>query len=447
MINIISSGDFSLKGGEHIKAVYLAVFMFMIVDRMMFDRDLYADGSCIYLYLQLEGVINQPLFSRLAAIGLLHFPSIFLSYFGVDDIGITRIVWKIGYIVPFVFAILALRLLSEKNKDFGLIYLLFSIIVFYLPNSLFAVGEYQIIYAITPVVLAATKELLESYSRSSAIITLTCLILLSKVYEIAVILSITICVFILITNLIMFFKRGILRIPKVDSLIFLGLLIVLIYTLYVDIRYMPEWLKINSKAGFSTYLFDSPNGALWDSWTVFQLAVSLSLAFIYLIRSESKGGLLLGVIIFFASAASLFLNHQPAHSYFSKTFFLAIYVGVSVLFLLIRTGDVISSPIISMLTPIFFAVAIYVLWQGFAYQGYIRTIHEIASDKSAKGNIRAADHPYFKTNIGARYSWSWGHACISFIGADRAAMVIGELDDQYAPEKIKQIIKMNYLND
>jgi hypothetical protein len=389
----------------------------------------------------------QPLFSRTVAIELLHMPFIIATSLGIENYSILRFLWKIGYSAPFFLVAFCFHFLTKKWKNFGLIYLIFSVVIFYLPNSMFAVGEYLILLAIIPLLIAAVKELMDSGTISSKLIVFICIILLAKTYEVGAVFA-AICCMILICLQI---KRSVYRqngfLTKYDFLLLIFILFVVAYFLVTDIIFMPNWLKENSSAGFHHYLTWERYGALWDTWFVFQVIASISLlvSLVYPVYTPSKIFLLIA-IVFIISLVSLFANHQPDHSYTSKTFFLALYVFVSLSIIFIPIHEQSFTVVLKIICPIILSVSVFTLTQGFGFEKYRNHIVELSSTSIESKNIYVSKLDYFKEGVGRKYSWTWGHACISYLSSPRGNIVVGDLDKNYSPNKIKENIKLNEKN-
>jgi hypothetical protein len=430
------------KFHKRVYALLIATLLVVIFDRLFFNRDLYADGSCIYLGSLLGNTTLQPLFSRIVAIEFLHLPYIIAVPLDISNDTILRFLWKIGYAVPFLIATLAISYLSRESRLFGFIYLIFSILIFYLPNSIFAVGEYQIIYAIAPVLLAAIKDLFRDGTRASKIIVFSCLILLGKTYEIAALYAFLCCFLILIIEASRKLKGA--NFLKVhDFYMYIFIFLVLGYFVYADIVFMPDWLKANSSAGFRAYLTWERYGALWDTWVIYQIAASISLIIIFTTPAGSKKIYGVNALILIFCITSLFANHQSEHSYTSKTIFLAVYILLSTVFIFIKIKDINLNSIFFILTPTFFAVSIFLLFQGINFEKYLNFIGNKTKIIEKSENYYVADLPYFKDGNGRAFSWSWGQACLSYIYSPGQSIIVGQFDEQYTPEKIKSLINAN----
>lgn len=426
--------------------LFLAVVLSItLADRIFTDRDLYADGSCMFLFSYFNAFTHQPLFSRIDAIMFLHLPSIIASGLGVADIGVLRFLWKIGYAVPFFISALSISCLSIKYRIFGFLYLIFSISLFYLPNSMFAVGEYQIIFAIIPALIASLKEFLIKHTKSAAIIFIACLLFLAKTYEIAAIFSLFVGSSLIIADLIKKYRNeeGIFNLLELSIILLIFLYIS--FNVFADFRYMPEWLKENSAKGFTYYLTWEIYGALWDTFIEFQIIISIGflIAFFFVSERMNYNCRILQYLIFLLCLASLLANHQPEHSYTSKTFFLFNYLAISYIFIFIKISSTGIENGLKLIAPVLCAAIIFLVVQGFGFHNYMEGIRVFVLNKNAKVNVNTVDLEYFKQGFGRKYSWTWGQACISYLYSHQGPLVVGEFDREYSPIQIKNIINLN----
>jgi len=230
--------DFSILNKTQVekKNLFLLIIALtvLLIDRVIFNRDLYADGSCAFLDAILNDSThnNLPSFIRMASIGLLHLPFYIGLNFGITDWEVLRYLYKISYFFPFLLCFLSLQLLKHDYRNLGFSFLTISAIVFYLPNSFFAVGEYQVIYAVMPLLISSAKEYIEEDTLTSSILVSTSLIILSRLYEVATVFSVFCGLLIILLKYSFFYKNtksSIVIFFKNNFLFILSLIITFIF--------------------------------------------------------------------------------------------------------------------------------------------------------------------------------------------------------------------------
>jgi hypothetical protein len=427
--------------------LYLLIFSIIIVlagDRILFDRDLYADGACHFIQAFFVSEVDFPLKSRILGIALLHIPFSIFSGLGFKDYDFLRFLWKVSYFFPFLLSFIAIRLLDGDKRDFGLATLSLSIVLFYLPNSMFAVGEYTMIFAILPLLLAASMEYLETENFKSNCMICICIIILSSTYEAGGIFGI---IFVSTLLLKVAIKKKFKNLHEVilKNASILVSLIGSIFFFYMGIKYMPDWLKANAGAGLKDYLTMVKWGALSDVFIFYQLAIVCIFMGINKFTSEtSKNKFVLMMIIFLICIACLLSNHQPRHSYYSKSLFVPIYL-IFIYYLLVFNIQINAFLRLFHLVcwPTFLAVSIYIFSQGIQFDSYLASVNRVLIGQQPNSLIKYKDVDFLKSGLGEKYTWSWGHACVSLIlNPSNKAMMIGEFDRDYPYPEVKNIINL-----
>ncbi len=422
---------------------YLNIFLIslMLLDAVVFDRAMYADGACAWVTAQMdESVIN--LFSRSAGIAIMHGFYYMLSVFVIND-AILYVAWKFSYVLPFLIALLIGNLFSYKNFIIFNLLILLNILIFYMPNSMFGIGEFNVLYAWVPLIVMASLQYAKNGSTAARMIFITFMILSSKTYEGSALFSLVIVPYFLWSSFKM--HRGKSAATLLADAFFV---IVLILQFYYSFKYMPDWLKENAQSAVSSYLLPYSDGALWDTWLIFQcIFVASYLTLMTHVKVEYKRPLaLIGfwAVLLVISSVMIFSGHLPKHSYFSKTFFIPMMFLVSLSFIFF------NPPLISIslnrLAIVMYVIAapIVIYWgmEGYGFSKYLKSVDSITASmpKNSRIKIESIKNNKF-IELNKKYGWSWGSACLSYIANPaKKAFIEQPFDNEYPAAKFRTIL-------
>lgn len=443
-LNKISEQLFSINTGS----LLLLVFSLMVLDRIFFYRDLFADGSCHFLQYFYDGYIGVSIIGRIFSTAIMHLPSSIISGIGFhpNDMEISHLIYRIGYITPFFLSLYLISFLDKDYKKFGINFLIFSIVIFYLPNSMFIVGEYTVVFAFIPVFVASYINYLRFRKINSfAILSVSTFILLLT-YELAN-FFIIFCLIILNFKILrdLKFKYG--SFIKDNFHIVLLFLFSTLITI-ISFKTTPDWLKANGLSGITTYLIEFRSGALYDTYLLFQIIVLL-LVFSICIKEKNiniynkKNKYLFFFIVFLFTLFFLSINHDPIHSYYSKVLFLLVFFSISILIIFFKDKiKILSKTSHFFIMPATIAVCIFTLNQGLEMNKYNNKLKEIIEKMPTKRYEEVKNIQFFQSNLGKKYSWSWGHICTSVIlKPNNKSVILGEFDRQFlSSQTFKKII-------
>lgn len=404
--------------------IILVLFLFMFLERLLFQRSLYADGSCYFIwdYLSESGKFHN--YDRALALMLNHIPFHILKIFNINDYHINFYFYKIGFVFPFLVSFILSKMLQDQYRIHFNSFFLISIIFFYLPNSMFAVGEYNVIYAFLPLLVVSLKELYEKNSNGASTCILISALILIFSYSLATI-------YVILFTMIFLIKKSInsntdekLNLFKSSNLlIFCLLALSLVFLIYQNI-FMSPVIKRNGIWGVTDYLTRPKTGGFSDSWFYFILFFSLSLKYLsnyYTnLKNNFKKYFFSSCLIFFL-ILFLFTNHQPSHSYYSKILFILSIglISLQYFFLSHQVMNNINNFLNNLFPIALLLVFIFIIQQGIGFNNHMDSLKNIIEDDNNYSNeIRI---PNSRLNM---FDWSWGHDCLSRIIFSNGKIII-----------------------
>ena len=412
------------------------VVLILVLERVFFQRSFFADGSCIFLEDIRYGAAFVELPNRLIAMTLMRAPFNFALLMGIDNRQILEMLWSISFVFPFFLSIAVIRLLNEKYRVYGNFFFIISIVLYYLPNSFFAVGEYNMAYPLFAILIASLKQYIDLRDWLSKAISFVALLCLAFSYEGLLLPSILGAIYLVVVDLFFFERKQMSSL--IPNVVFL---LILILSSYLIVNSIPDIVQSNGKKALTDYLYKPQEGAMYDTWLFFSTFVSLFLiVFLYTKfsnrkESYSSSHYLAYAIYFIFFTISLLSNHLPAHSYFSKTIYLNIYILLFLSFLFADSEklEIVISKFSHLLIGSFFLVCAYTLSEGMKFDEYLQRF-KAEIEKSPEVSIvnRNDMVEFYKDQKNKKYDWSWGHICLSEISnPSNHSVVQGPLDAAY----------------
>ena len=82
------------------------------------------------------------------------------------------------------------------------------------------------------------------------------------------------------------------------------------------------------------------------------------------------------------------------------------------------------------------------------FDSYLKKIQSIIETQPVNSVSNYSDISYLKSGMGEKYTWSWGHACVSLILKPKnESMITGEFDRDYPHPEVKTIINAKVIID
>ncbi|AKO64545.1 hypothetical protein VI34_06455 [Methylophilales bacterium MBRSG12] len=445
--------DFITHKVKEESLIFYLAFVSLVVlfaDRIFFERYLFADGACILLENFYQGVFSE-IPTRSISQFLLKIPMIFSQQFHVKDLFIAEKIFALGFFIPFLISFGAIQLFKNDYKKIG--YFIFFLIVslFYIPYSFFAVGEYNLIYPLIPLIIASFFQLKDLPEDVTARIIFNISIFI-------LILSYDVFPFFSILLLTIFFnhhhnkKKINYFIPEIGLLI-ISLLAILSSKFSLDAQIVTNGLK-----GLTEYAYRQPDGFIYDTIIYFVAAMLISTIIFFTANNKNdkkQKKSKVRIIILFVVAVFCILantaNHYPSNSYFSKTMFLLIiifFTSFIFLFSLEKFNGFIKISL-NTLIIIFLINTLFMFIKAYEFKSYLNDFKKyieinptpyILQDEFLL-NFKDDKRFYKKRFNYFVYDWSWGHACLSqIIKPENKSYVVGHCDPNYYdlfPELIK----------
>ena len=408
----------------------LLIFIFGTFYLAIFNTTLYADGACYFIwdYLWERGKFHN--FQRASALLLQHIPFYFLKIFEINYFQINFILWKIGFIIPFFISLFCSIFLNKSYRNLYLLLIILSYIIFYLPNSMFAIGEYYILFSFGPLFLVSLKEFIEKRTDSSFALLILSSLIVSFSYEMNMFatflaLSLTI-LFLFIENF--FIKKQKISILKL-KLFFVDNLSLIIVTIFIFLAglYILKVLQgnpimtRNGARAIREYLYQPVRGGFSDTLIYFMLFFSLTINSFFKISKQKSysntNKIFLNFLLIFLFFIGIFSNHLPVHSYYSKALYIPIFFVLLIVIYFTKIEDVLKY-ILFFKTFLIAAIIISISFsikQGLGFNKYLGLVENELNDLNYK-EFKIINENHFKKNkIGYLYDWSWNHECLSRI--------------------------------
>ena len=435
------------------KLAFIARFAVLItfVDRILFNSALYADGACHLFSSLFLGDVFISQANRSVASILLAVPLRLLELIGVKDFNYLYFAWKLGFCVPFAIAFAVNFLLRSRYRPIGFFFLSVTTLVFYLPNSLMAVAEYNILFPLVSVLLPSLHQFrYESDGRSATIVFLT-LVLMCFAYEGGAVMAIAVSGIMVLEHIAQRFISARLSVRVFFDVIFSqetiirAVLFGIVFgSALIAIVATPDWAKANALRSLTSFTTDLRYGAIGDTWLyfiIFFCILMLGSCLVTAKRSENtwRPGVFLAV--WFVSVFAVFANHLPNHGFFSKGVYMILLACLTISYCCLGLPRIFNSIratalVLVALLPV---CAGFVIWEGIQFNRYLRGFKKILialpeNSSASTDNISYFIKPgadVFKWSL-AQYSWSWGHICISvYLSPPNRALIIGPYDQEF----------------
>ena len=431
-----------------------AAVLVVFLDRFLSKRSLFADGSCMFFRYFYEHSIDNPIAGRYLGGLLLALPLAIAQNFGVQGFDAQFFLWNVSFAFPFLLSVMLIYFLQKEFRLTGFFIICMAATLFYLPNSYFAVGEYNIVYPVLAVLVPSLRQQFRIGDARSAFLSSCCLFVLVLSYEPAAIFAVLVAIAILgifvwraltvggavrpgLTHLSVGAARAIVW-PS-----FLLLTTVLFSA--ISIASTPKWAKENAVLALTHYLTDTPRGAVADTWLYFTILVSFLM--VWKMNSaltqpqklpEPQSNKLykyaLWMMIPLAAIAALLTNHLPVHSYYSKTIFIPVFLLLSANLMICSSEQL--SRLGARLTPalclIFLGVTIWLVREGFQFNTFLGRLERDLNALPSQSLVEADRLPIYNTRLGKTYSWSWAQVCLArYLRPSGKSSAFGPFDKEF----------------
>ena len=443
---------------DRVKLLGWASLLVVLLDRLIFQRSLFADGACNFLNFAISDQISVIVQNRPAAFMLMNLPLAFAQHFGVWDLERLLFFWHLGFAVPFLMSGIVASFLRRPFSILAFFLLSSSVCMFYLPDSIFSIGEYNMMYPLVSVALPSLMQHLRWRDSFSVAVFGIAVFMMGLCYEIGAIYALVLCVYgfiiLLISGRTQNGDRPMRRAAAGSW--FMGLLsfsywkplfmrtgpivyisVISIFVCVFSLKWVTSSSIDNAHAALTTYLVLPNRGAASDSWLYLICAVCIcvvAVKFNYKKRSVNFTRLITFSI---ALIVGISLNHSSEHSYFSKTIYIPLFLVTSSVVCFQFNSKSLS--LVRYLSAFVFVAMIvstsFVLWEGIQFNRFLRKLASELGTLPPKTMVDSSSLAIYKQSwLGKRFNWSWGQVCLSVIvKRDGDVLARGPYDELYFP--------------